>query len=352
MECAGLDAETELVEQAEGCDVNRRQLVRVAVAAMSVLWLMPSPVVGQRPTPFPEATGLRTAWGEPSLGGIWSYATITPLQRPEALADREFLTEEEAAEQNQSESVRAASERRADLTPDRDLALAYNQVWWDRGRSTGRTSLIIDPPDGRLPSLTSEAQRRQVEQREYRRAHPYDSWEDRPLQERCMTYQRVPPVPSGYNNTYHIFQTPGQVVIFNEMIHDVRVIPLDGRDPINAKIRQWNGDSRGRWEGDTLVVETTHFRDGTTWRGFPGTRSLRSVERFTRTGADTIGYTFTIYDADTYLRPFTVELPLTHPPGYVIYEYACHEGNHSIANVLAGERVLEQADAIAAVSGR
>ena len=172
-----------------------------------------------------------------------------------------------------------------------------------------------------------------------------------------MTYQRVPPVPSGYNNTYHIFQTPGQVVIFNEMIHDVRVIPLDGRVPINASIRQWNGDARGRWEGDTLIVETTNYRDATTWRGFPGSSGLRAVERFTRTGPDAMNYGFTIYDADTYVRPFTVDLPLSRPPGYVIYEYACHEGNHSIANVLAGERVLERAamradEATAAVSGR
>jgi len=173
--------------------------------------------------------------------------------------------------------------------------------------------------------------------------HPYDSWEDRPLQERCMTYQRAPPVPSGYNNTYHILQTPGYVAIFNEMIHDVRFVPLDGRPPIDERIRQWNGDSRGWWEGDTLVVETTHYRDRTTWRGFPGTRALRAVERFARIDTDTIDYRYTIYDDATYVSPFTVELPLTSPPGYVIYEYACHEGNHSIANVLAGERALERA---------
>ena len=158
-----------------------------------------------------------------------------------------------------------------------------------------------------------------------------------------MTYQRAPPVPSGYNNTYHILQTPGHVAIFNEMIHDVRFVPLDGRPPIDERIRQWNGDSRGWWEGDILVVETTHYRDRTTWRGFPGTRALRAVERFARIDTDTIDYRYTIYDDATYVSPFTVELPLTSPPGYVIYEYACHEGNYSIANVLAGERALERA---------
>ena len=323
--------------------MRQRWIVPSMVIVMAILWLAQAPVTGQSARPTSESTTFRTAWGDPDLQGIWSYATITPLQRPAALAAREFLTSEEVAQQNQNEGVRASSERRAELTPDRDLALAYNQFWWDRGGSTGRTSLIVDPPSGRLPLLTPEAERRQVAGREYRSAHPYDSWEDRPLQERCMTYQRVPPVPSGYNNTYHILQTPGLVAIFNEMIHDVRVVPLDGRASIDGRIRQWNGDSRGWWEGDTLVVETANYRDTTTWRGFPGTRALRAVERFTRVAADTIDYGYTIYDDATYVRPFTVELPLTSPPGYVIYEYACHEGNHSIANVLAGERALEAA---------
>ena len=320
----------------------RRRTLMVAVAlAIPVICLSPGAGAGQAPAAG-DAT-FHTPWGDPDLQGIWSYATITPLQRPAALTEREFLTAEEVADQNQREATRASSERRAELTVERDLALAYNQVWWDRGTSTGRTSLIVDPPNGRLPFLTPEAEGRQAEQREYRRMHPYDSWEDRPLQERCMTYQRAPPVPSGYNNTYHILQTPGYVAIFNEMIHDVRFVPLDGRPPIDERIRQWNGDSRGWWEGDTLVVETTHYRDRTTWRGFPGTRALRAVERFARIDTDTIDYRYTIYDDATYVSPFTVELPLTSPPGYVIYEYACHEGNHSIANVLAGERALERA---------
>ena len=298
------------------------------------------PAGGQTPS-SPEGELFRTAWGDPDLQGIWSYATITPLERPSTMEGREFLTADEVERQNEAESVRAASERRQELTPDRDLALAYNQVWWDRGGSTGRTSLIVDPPDGRLPALTPAAERRQAERLAARRLGPYDSWRDRPLQERCMTYQRSPPVPSGYNNTYHILQTPDHVAIVNEMIHDVRFVPLDGRPPIDAGIRQWNGDSRGWWEGDTLVVETTRYREDTTWRGFPGTHALRAVERFRRLDADTIDYRYTVFDEATYVRPFTVELPLTRPPGYVIYEYACHEGNLSIANVLAGERVVE-----------
>ena len=337
--------------------MSHRMLMGPLAAVISVMVLAPAPAAGQdqpvaAETAAVDTAAFRTPWGDPDLQGIWSYATITPLQRPTDLAGREFLTDEEVAEQNQDAATRASSERRAELTPERDLGLAYNQVWWDRGVSTGRTSLIVDPADGRLPPLTPEAEQRRAEGQEYRRAHQFDSWEDRPLQERCMTYQRVPPVPSGYNNTYHILQTPGQVAILNEMVHDVRFIPLDGRPHVGQHIRQWNGDSRGHWENDTLVVETTHYSDKTTWRGFPGVgRTLRAVERFTRVDADTIDYQFTIYDTTTYTRPWTVELPLTHLPSYVLYEYACHEGNYSIANVLIGARAQEKAAREAATNG-
>ena len=268
--------------------MTREALKQPWAAVVAFVLLAPVSVAGQNPaaaapTPASGDQTFRTPWGDPDLQGIWSYATITPLQRPSAMAGRSFLTDEEVAEQNQDSATRASSDRRAELTPERDLSLAYDQVWWDRGESTGRTSLIVDPADGRLPPLTPEAQRKAEERQEYRRAHQYDSWEDRPLQERCMTYQRSPPVPSGYNNTYHILQRPGQVAILNEMVHDVRFIPLDGRPHVSPDIRQWNGDSRGHWENDTLVVETTHYSDKTTWRGFPGAgRTLRAVERFTR----------------------------------------------------------------------
>ena len=325
--------------------MTRRWLALPVAAMVAAVWLMPGPAAGQEAASEPEPAAFRTPWGDPDLQGVWSYATFTPLQRPAEFAGRQFLTPEEVAAQNLADATRATSERRGELSAERDLALAYDQVWWDRGESTGRTSLIVDPPEGRLPPLTPAAERRLAAARERRAAGPFDSWADRPLQERCMTYQRVPPVPSGYSNAYQIFQSPGQVVILNEMIHDVRVVPLDGRPPIDGRIRQWNGDGRGRWDGDTLVIETTHYRDDTTWRGFPGTRDLRAVERFTRIDADTIEYRYTIHDDATYTRPFTVELPLVSPPGYVIYEYACHEGNYGIANALRGERVLEAAAA-------
>jgi hypothetical protein len=200
----------------------------------------------------------------------------------------------------------------------------------------------VDPPDGRLPPLTPEGQRRQAMIAERQRVSPYDSWEDRPLQERCIIYHGVPPLPTGYNNTYQIFQTPGLVVILDENIHDVRSIAVDGRPQPGPNIRHWNGVSRGRWEGDTLVVETTNYHLRTTFR-FPGApETMRATERFTRAADDRIDYRFTIDDPGTYTRPWTASLPMLGMPDYVIFEYACHEGNYSIRNALSGAREQEK----------
>jgi hypothetical protein len=301
---------------------------------------------GVRTTAAPKKwTPPRTAWGEPDLEGIWSYATITPLERPAAHAGKEVLSDEEVAALD--EEARTGADRR-DGTAEADLARAYNALYYDRGKSIGRTSLIIDPPDGRLPPLTAEGQRRRAARAEYLRAHPADSWEDRPLQERCITYHGVPPLPTGYNNTYQIFQTPGYVAILDENIHDVRGIPLDGRPHVGQKIGQWNGNSRGHWEGDTLVVETTNYSPTTVLRFPAAPETLRAVERFTRVAADRIDYRFTVTDPTTYTRPFTVALPMTNLPDYVIYEYACHEGNYGLAHGLKGARAQEKAAAEAA----
>jgi len=291
----------------------------------------------------------RTPWGEPDLQGVWSYANLTPLERPETLAGRDALTDEEVAALD--EEARTGADRR-DGGAEADLARAYNAFWYDRGKSDGRTSLIVDPADGRLPPLTPEARRRQEAIAAYTREHEYDSAADRPLQERCLTYHGVPPLPSGYNNTYQIFQTPAYVAIVDENIHDVRQIPLDGRAHLGPRIRQWNGDSRGRWEGDTLVVETTNYSPKTVFK-FPASgETLRAVERFTRVAPDRIDYRFTIIDPATYTRPWTVSLPLLGVPDYVIYEYACHEGNYAIANALAGARARERARADGAAPAR
>jgi hypothetical protein len=314
-------------------------------ALVALLWATWVPIAGQAPSGAapkarPAAGGwtAKTAWGDPDLQGIWSYATITPLERPNAAGEKAVLTEEEAEAIDQN-SV-GAQDRRAS-NPEQDVAQAYNAFWWDRGKSTGRTSLIMDPENGRLPPLTDEARKKLAERAEYRRAHPADSWEDRSLAERCIVYHGVPPLPTGYNNNYQIVQTPGLVTILDENIHDVRSIPLDGRPHLPPTIRQWNGDSRGHFEGDTLVVETTNYHEKTTWR-FPGSpQTLRAIERFRRISRDQIDYRFTIDDPGTYTRPWTAALPMNRIEG-PIYEYACHEGNYGLAGMLRGARVQEE----------
>jgi len=281
----------------------------------------------------------RTPWGEPDLQGKWSYATITPLERPVDQAGKETLNDGEVAALN--EDARTGADRR-DGGSDADLARAYNAYWYDRGKSIGRTALIVDPPDGRLPPLTAEGRRRQAAIADQQAGHEYDSFENRPLQERCITYHGVPPLPTGYNNTYQIFQTPGAVVILDENIHDVRTIPIDGRPHLGRHLRQWNGNSIGHWDGSTLVVETTNYSAATTFRFPVAPESMRATERFTRVASDKIDYTFTIDDPATYTRAWTAAIPLQGLPDYVIFEYACHEGNYSIRNVLSGARAQER----------
>jgi hypothetical protein len=280
----------------------------------------------------------RTPWGDPDLQGVWSIATITPFERPGTLAGKEVLTEQEAAQLEQSNLVNNNQDRRDGAGTDADVARAYNDFWWDRGTrvvSTRQTSLVVDPPDGRVPAFTADGQKRAAE----RAARGYDSWESRSLWERCIT-RGLPMVPGPYNNNYQIMQTPGYVVILHEMIHDARIIPIDGRPHVGANIRQWFGDSRGRWQGDTLVVETTNFTDKWSYRG--STEKLRLTERFTRTDAGTVSYEFTIDDPATFSSRWTAAIPMT-ATDELIYEYACHEGNYGMVNLLNGARVQEKA---------
>lgn len=282
------------------------------------------------------AGAFRTSWGDPDLQGVWSYASLTPLERPAALKDREFFTQEEAAARDE--------ETQTDSAPPPGDPGTYNALWFDRGKTGAgaslRTSLITDPPDGRLP-LTEEARKVLAEKREYRRAHPADSWLDRTPWDRCITYHGVPPISTGYNNTYQILQTKDQVAILVENIHDVRLIPLDGRPRLSDGIRQWNGNSRGHWEGNTLVVETTNYSDKTEMR-FPTSSHTRSVERFTRVGPDMIDYQFTVEDPTLYSKPWTAVRPMPRLKDYQIYEYACHEGNYAMSGILSGERAREK----------
>ena len=285
----------------------------------------------------------RTSWGHPDLQGVWSTATITPLERPPELADKQFFSPEEVAEHERQTLERTNRDRR-DGTAEADVARAYNDFWWDTGTRivpTRRTALIIDPPDGRVPPLTAEAQKRLAALAEARKMRgPADHPEDRNLWERCIT-RGVPTVmlPQPYNNNYQIVQTEHHVLILAEMIHDARIIPLDGRPHPPAHLRFWLGDSVGRWEGDTLVVETTNFTDKTSYRG--SGENLRLVERFQRTTADILLYQVTVHDPSTFTRPWTIELPARQSDGEV-YEYACHEANYGLEGILKGHRAQER----------
>jgi len=285
----------------------------------------------------------RTSWGHPDLQGTWSTATITPFERPSEFAGKEFLTKEEAAEFERRTLERTNRDNR-DGTADADLARAYNDFWWDSGTRvvpSRRTSLVVDPPDGRVPSLTAEAQQRIAAAAEVRKQRgPADHPEDRNLWERCIT-RGMPNVmlPQVYNGNYEIIQTTDHVVIVAEMIHDARIIPIDGRKHRPQTIRQLLGDSIGWWEGDTLVVETTNFTNKTNYRGAGD--QLRLVERFTRTAPDVLTYRVTIDDPTTFTRPWTVELPAVPSDGR-IYEYACHEANYGLEGILSGHRAEEK----------
>ena len=281
----------------------------------------------------------------PDLQGVWNFSTITPLERPAEFAGKEFLTDAEAAQYEARTAQRNNRDTR-EQSADADVASAYNEFWWDRGvhaaRVNGRTrtSLIVDPPDGRIPALTADGQERAAARAEARRQHPADGPEDRSLGERCLLFNAGPPMLSGpYNNYVQILHTPDHIVILNEMIHDGRVVPLDGRPHLPGAVKRLLGDSRGRWEGNTLVVETTNFSDKTTVRG-SGER-LRLVERFTRADAKTLLYEFTVDDPASFVKPWTAILPMTKTDDQ-IYEYACHEGNYAMTGILRGARATDR----------
>jgi hypothetical protein len=311
---------------------------------IAVVLLAPAPIAGQATSSAAKAwTSLRTPDGQPDLQGIWNNATMTPLERPAELAGKEFFTAEEAAAYEKRVLEQSNADRR-DGGSAADVGRAYNEFWRDRGRvvPTRRTSLIVDPPDGRIPPLTPHAQKRNADRAEYRRLHPADGPEDRPLAERCLLWASAGPpmLPVGYNSNYQIIQSLGYVVIHIEMIHDARIIPLDGRPHLPSSVRHWLGDSRGRWEGNTLVVETTNFSDKTAFRG--ASEKMRLIERFTRVAENTLLYEFTVEDPTSFTRPWTAQIPMTKTEG-PLFEYACHEGNYGLANVLAGTRTEENA---------
>src|SRR5579871_717722 len=275
------------------------------------------------------------------LSGIWNNSTITPLERPRELGPKQFFTEAEAAEFEKKTNHDLNRDRR-DGPADADVARAYNEAWFDRGTRvvpSRRTSLIVDPPDGRIPPLTPAAQQ-QENLRAERLRRPATGPEDRLIRERCIVGDNAGPplIPAVYNNNIQIVQTGEFVAILTEMVHDVRMIPLDGRPHLSPEVRQWLGDSRGHWEGDTLVVETTNFNGKTHFRG--ADQNLRILERFTRVSPDEILYRFTIDDPTAFSQSWSGEVPLMRSEG-PLYEYACHEGNYGMEGLLRGARVEE-----------
>ena len=308
----------------------------------------------------PGAETPQTPWGDPDLQGIWEYWTFTPLQRPDDFVDRAELTAEEAAAYGEQQRQAAISRDRDGPNPG-DTGAYGQEVWTERSRATALTqpSLIVDPPDGRIPPFTASEQRR-IEEHRRTGGRPVrtrangigsDGPEDRGLAERCIVgFSTGPPLlPAGYNNNLQIFQAPGYVALVVEMIHDVRVVPLDGRTHIPDHMRQWLGDSRGRWEGDTLVVETTNFTDkiasfSTTSVSWGTGGNLKLVERFTRIDDGTLQYEFTVENPSIFTQPFTARYPMNRSD-LPLYEYACHEGNYGMMNILTGARAEDRAAA-------
>ena len=298
---------------------------------------------GAKGTTTAAAKAARTPDGQPDLQGVWTFATVTPLERPKEFAGKEFLTEQEAAAFEKLSARDVDQREESSLGTAADVGAAYNQFWWDRGTKvvgTRRSSLIVDPADGKLPPISAEGQKRA--ERAARRVNPPAGPEDRSLWERCITHSPIPRMSTGYNNNLQIFQGPGYVAIMYEMIHEVRIIPLDARPHVAQGVRQWLGDARGHWEGNTLIVETTNFNGKASFRG--ASENLRLVERFSRLDADTLDYQFTVEDPSTWTRPWTAAVPMPRV-GNIMYEYACHEGNYGLVGQLSGARAEEKAAA-------
>ena len=286
----------------------------------------------------------RTPDGQPDLQGYWSNTTYTPLQRPDGVT-KEYFTKEEA----EAAIRRAASDESEQTTPGTiaDVHYDFTQFGLDRSQSAFavnlRSSLIIDPPNGKLPSLSLEGEKRATQRAEARRqaGGQFDAAQNQPVSVRCILMDRDgPPMLAGaYNNNYQIVQTPGYVTIIVEMLHSVRVIPLNGSAQVSQNIRQWSGASRGHWEGETLVIETTNFNEKSAFQG--ASEKMRLIERFTRTDENTMLYRFTVDDPATWTKPWTAVVPWKKSVG-PIFEHACHEGNYGLANTLAGARAEEK----------
>jgi hypothetical protein len=328
--------------------IHRRFLASFLAAGsgLAIAMLASAPLAGQPKAAGKTWTVPRTPDGHPDLQGTWTNSTMTPLERSAQFADKPVLSEAEATAYEKRTLDQGNRDRR-DGGADVDVGRAYNELFFEHGDGLARigneirTSMVVDPPDGRVPALTPEAQKRGQAIAAENRSHPADGPENRSLTERCIFWATAGPpmLPGPYNNAYQIYQTHDYVMILSEMIHEERIIPLDGRSHLPSNIRKWTGDSIGHWEGDTLVVDTTNFTSKTRFRG--STENLHVIERFTRTGPDTILYRFTIDDPATFTKSWTAELPFKTSPS-PIYEYACHEGNYALADILSGARAEEK----------
>jgi hypothetical protein len=345
--------------------INRRFVIAAAFSGALTTSLQPaaaqstSPARGTAAAASKSWTVSRTPWGDPDLQGLWPSSDMqgTPYERPPQFGERATLTAQELAER-QAQSARQSetdAETVVNTQRARGTGIGAPSHWGERGRPSNQASLIVDPPDGRFPPMTAEGTRRSasaystyfLDFPDAVTAHPFDSFEDLGPYDRCITRGLLPSMlPTAYNMGNQILQFPGFVVIRNEMIHETRVIPLDGRPHIGGRIRQYLGDSRGHWDGDTLVVETTNFNGkvGITRNGntLPTSREMRIVERITRVDASTLQYQATVDDPATWTRPWTVALPLKSHPEYGMFEYACHEGNYAMKHILSGARADER----------
>ena len=321
---------------------------RAAGLAVALLIVGSTAVLfGQRqeaPAGVSARTASRTPVGQPDLQGMWVNGTLTPFERPVALGEKAFYTEQEAADQERQAAARRAApatRRPGDVGSD-------NEAFVDSGykvTSTRQASLVMDPPDGKIPFRPETEAKRQFNVTSMADPETMSPWD------RCITRGPTSLLPAGYNNGYQIVQAGSQVMLLSEMIHEARVVPTDGRPHAPAMLRSWSGDSRGRWDGDTLVIDTTNFRDGG-WvsthagsgrlRGVPHTSALHLTERFTLRSTDELLYELTIDDPAIYTRPFTVVVPFRRDSEYQIYEYACHEGNQAIELFLRGARAEER----------
>ena len=315
--------------------------------------LLAVPAIGQSSSDAGAWTAPRTVDGRPDLQGVWANNNATPLERPEAWTGKETLTDEELADLRQAAADVVASGEDARLGDQLVLkALArikdadsydttgnYNQFWMADRDFSHQTSLVIEPSDGQIPALTAAAVERSGARKAYRDAHPADGPEDRALGERCANFG-VPRLGAGYNSYFQIFQTQSHVVVLKEMAHDAKVIAMDGTPHVGDGVRLWNGDSWGRWEGDTLVVETSNFSPKSSFR--ESAENLHLVERYTRVGPDTLNYEVTVSDPSTWSQPWTVRIPLRRSED-AVFEYACHEGNYGMEGILSGHRADEAA---------